>query len=62
MGAGRERAATIAFMVTCEAQKSPSRVIEECARLKLPYLTLFAFSTENWFRPVEEVGFLMHPA
>ncbi len=35
-------------------------VIEECARLKIPHLTLFAFSTENWFRPVEEVAFLMH--
>lgn len=34
-------------------------VIEECARLKLPYLTLFAFSTENWFRPPQEVSFLM---
>ena len=36
------------------------RVIEECARQGIPYLTLFAFSTENWFRPVEEVSFLMH--
>lgn len=35
-------------------------VIEECARLKVPHLTLFAFSTENWFRPMEEVTFLMH--
>lgn len=35
-------------------------VIEECAKLKLQYLTLFAFSTENWFRPAEEVSFLMH--
>lgn len=35
-------------------------VIEECARLKVPHLTLFAFSTENWFRPIEEVNFLMH--
>lgn len=35
-------------------------IIEECARLKLQYLTLFAFSTENWFRPIEEVKFLMH--
>ena len=35
-------------------------VIEECARLKLSHLTLFAFSTENWFRPVEEVAFLMN--
>jgi undecaprenyl diphosphate synthase len=34
-------------------------IITECARLKIPYLTLFAFSTENWFRPPEEVSFLM---
>jgi undecaprenyl diphosphate synthase len=33
--------------------------IVECARLGLPYLTLYAFSTENWLRPKEEVGFLM---
>lgn len=35
------------------------RVVEDCARLKIPYLTLFAFSTENWNRPGEEVGALM---
>lgn len=40
--------------------KVAKNVIEECARLKIPHLTLFAFSTENWFRPVEEVAFLMH--
>ena len=34
-------------------------IIEECARLKIPYLTLFAFSTENWLRPSSEVNFLM---
>lgn len=35
------------------------RVVEECARLGVPFLTLFAFSTENWGRPGEEVGALM---
>jgi undecaprenyl diphosphate synthase len=40
--------------------KVAKSVIEECARLKIPHLTLFAFSTENWFRPIEEVRFLMH--
>lgn len=40
--------------------KVAKSVIEEAARLKLPYLTLFAFSSENWFRPVEEVRFLMY--
>ena len=28
-------------------------------RLGLPYLTLFAFSTENWDRPAAEVDFIM---
>ncbi len=40
--------------------KVAKTVIEECARLKLPFLTLFAFSTENWLRPAAEVNFLMH--
>ena len=35
------------------------RVVEECARLRIPYLTLFAFSTENWNRPQDEVVGLM---
>ena len=34
--------------------------IEECSRMGIQVLTLFAFSTENWFRPEEEVAFLMH--
>ncbi len=33
--------------------------IEECARRKIGALTLFAFSSENWQRPVIEVGTLM---
>ncbi len=35
------------------------KVVEDCARLRIPYLTLFAFSTENWNRPQDEVGGLM---
>ncbi|MCJ7500845.1 isoprenyl transferase [bacterium] len=35
------------------------RVVEDCTRFKIPYLTLFAFSTENWNRPQSEVGGLM---
>jgi undecaprenyl diphosphate synthase len=34
-------------------------ITEECARLNLAQLTLFAFSSENWRRPREEVDFLM---
>jgi undecaprenyl diphosphate synthase len=39
--------------------KAARVVIETCARLKLPYLTLYAFSLENWRRPQAEVDFLM---
>lgn len=34
-------------------------VVEECARSRIQYLTLFAFSLENWRRPEDEVGALM---
>jgi undecaprenyl diphosphate synthase len=33
--------------------------VEECTRLRVGALTLFAFSSENWRRPAEEVGSLM---
>jgi undecaprenyl diphosphate synthase len=32
---------------------------ENCGKQGIKYLTLFAFSSENWRRPAEEVGFLM---
>ncbi len=34
-------------------------VVEECARRGVEALTLFAFSSENFKRPVTEVGLLM---
>jgi undecaprenyl diphosphate synthase len=36
------------------------RIVTEAARLGLDALTLFSFSIENWRRPAEEVGELMH--
>ncbi|MGL4849074.1 MAG: isoprenyl transferase [Clostridium sp.] len=35
------------------------RVLKEADRLGIKYMTLYAFSTENWKRPKEEVGALM---
>ena len=35
------------------------RVLKEAQRLGVKYITLYAFSTENWKRPKEEVGALM---
>lgn len=39
--------------------QSVRRAIEVCQDFNIPYLTLFAFSTENWNRPKVEVSFLM---
>lgn len=39
--------------------KSVRSTVEACARLGIEYLTLFAFSSENWRRPQTEVGMLM---
>jgi undecaprenyl diphosphate synthase len=33
--------------------------VEACAELNIPFLTLYAFSTENWNRPKREVELLM---
>lgn len=35
------------------------RIVAACRARGIPYLTLYAFSSENWGRPVEEVGALM---
>lgn len=35
------------------------QAVEACARLGVPYLTLYAFSVENWKRPHAEVELLM---
>lgn len=34
-------------------------MVKQCAPLGVEYLTLFAFSSENWRRPADEVSFLM---
>tara|TARA_B100001057_G_scaffold250349_1_gene250595 strand:- start:123 stop:860 length:738 start_codon:yes stop_codon:yes gene_type:complete len=39
--------------------KAVQEVVEETVQLKIEYLTLYAFSTENWSRPQEEIVVLM---
>ena len=39
--------------------KTVRMVVEECLKLGVRYLTVYAFSTENWSRPAEEVSGLM---
>jgi len=43
-----------------EGAKSVRSVVEECCRLGVQYLSLYAFSLENWKRPKHEVTFLMN--
>ncbi len=59
---GNGRWATKRFMPRVaghsEGLEAVRKVVEECVRQNVQYLTLFAFSSENWRRPPEEVGFL----
>ncbi len=41
------------------AIESVKAVNEACSELGIPYVTLYAFSTENWNRPADEVNGLM---
>ena len=36
------------------------KIVTECNNLGIKYITVYAFSTENWKRPKEEVNFLMN--
>ena len=38
--------------------KPVEKIIESSISNKIPYLTLYTFSTENWRRPINEVNFL----
>jgi len=40
--------------------ESLKKIVEECDKLKIKHLTVYAFSTENWKRPQHEVDTLMN--
>ncbi len=42
-----------------EGVNSVRDIVEACGQLGVKYLTLYAFSTENWKRPRDEVSMLM---
>ena len=42
-----------------EGVMSVRDIVDACGDIGIQYLTLYAFSTENWNRPVEEVNALM---
>lgn len=39
--------------------RATREIVESCARIQLPVLTLYAFSLDNWRRPAAEVKLLM---
>ena len=39
--------------------KIVEKILKETINQKIKYLTLFAFSTENWNRPKKEVSYLL---
>ena len=43
-----------------QGAKSLKRVVQSCLDLQIRYLTVFAFSTENWHRPQDEVAGLIN--
>mgnify|MGYP000047133184 CR=1 FL=1 len=42
-----------------EGLKAAKRIVKAAADMGISYLTLYTFSTENWKRTQEEVGFIM---
>jgi undecaprenyl diphosphate synthase len=42
-----------------EGLKAAKRVVKAASDMGISYLTLYTFSTENWKRAAEEVGFIM---
>ena len=42
-----------------EGAQTAKKIINDCVQKKIPFLTLYTFSSENWLRPKEEVDSLM---
>ena len=42
-----------------QGEKAVERMVDACIAHKVPWLTLYAFSAENWGRPKAEVAYLM---
>ena len=40
--------------------KTVKKIVEESIKLKIPIITLYVFSTENWKRPKKEINFLFN--
>ncbi len=43
-----------------EGVKTVKKIVEASIKLKLPFVTFYVFSTENWKRPKKEINFLFN--
>ena len=60
MAAGLRLRVNLAYLaIKMACQRRFGKTISSSARLGIKAVTLFAFSSENWRRPEEEVGVLM---
>lgn len=61
---GNRRWAKRKFMPTALGHAAGAKRVREmvkaCAEMGIPQLSIFAFSTENWKRPKDEISTLMH--
>ena len=57
--AGRRSAGFRARRATRRARRASAVIGTYCKKLGIDYLTVYAFSTENWKRPPEEIDGIM---
>ena len=43
-----------------EGVKTVKKIVESCIKFKIPIVTFYVFSTENWKRPKTEINFLFN--
>jgi undecaprenyl diphosphate synthase len=43
-----------------QGAKQLKKIVEHCANLDIEVISVYAFSTENWTRPAEEVNYLLN--
>ena len=61
MDAGRKSVGGPVFLAIRPVPRRVREIVAACPDLGVKYLTIFAFSTENWKRTQAEVSGLMSP-
>lgn len=59
MDVGLRNGAYYALLGIEQARETLQKIIQTASDIGIEVLTVYAFSTENWKRPEEEVGLLM---